>query len=269
MPNICREQSCEERLRQKGHYLCKPHWELADIGLLDECPNCGVYKNFEYELCVKCHLKLSATPTNLCREQSCEEKLSRKNYYLCKAHWELADSGLLNECPKCDVYKDSNYDLCISCNKKNRTRSTKKKKSTTQKERATPRRYDFVEGKTFTERATALEDDQKARDKRQLFHNQAHRCVYCGNEYGYDELEIEHMIPKALGGQDNIRNCQLACKSCNKAKGTLTDIQFREKYAKHLPQQERQPANPPIDPKLLTGRTNKTRRFYAKRRSRR
>jgi 5-methylcytosine-specific restriction endonuclease McrA len=181
----------------------------------------------------------------------------------------MADAGLLNKCPECPVYKDSNYELCRACNKKSRTRSAKKKKSTPRKERATDRRYDFVEGETFTERTSALEDDRKAEDKRLLFHKQGQKCVYCGNKYRYDELEIEHMIPKTRGGPDHIRNCQLACASCNKAKGTMTDIEFREKHAKHLPQRERQPANPPIDPKLLRDSAKKTRRFYPKRRNRR
>ena len=114
-----------------------------------------------------------------------------------------------------------------------------------------PRRYDPPNAETFAERSALLEDDQKAKDKRQLFHDQQRRCIYCGNEYRFDELEIEHIIPKALGGPDNIRNCQLACMSCNQAKGTLTDIEFRQKHAKYLPQEERTPANPPIKPELL------------------
>ena len=236
---------------------------MAELGLLDECPSCGIFKNAEYELCVICASRFAGTSTNTCLEQSCEEQLRRSDHFLCRMHWNMADSGQLDQCAECGVYKDSQYDLCLACNKKYR-----KKRSTPRKERVTPRRYDFVEGKTFTERATALEDDQKARDKRQLFDDQAHRCVYCGNKYKYDELEIEHMIPKALGGQDNIRNCQLACMSCNKAKGTMTDIQFRKKHASYLPQLERQPAYPPIDPKLFRSPAKKPRRFYSKRRRR-
>ena len=62
-----------------------------------------------------------------------------------------------------------------------------------------------------------------------MFDKQQGKCVYCGNVYQYDELQIEHMIPKALGGSDHIRNCQLACRHCNQAKGTMTDIEFRQK----------------------------------------
>ena len=98
-----------------------------------------------------------------------------------------------------------------------------------------------------------------------MFHDQQGKCVYCGNEYKYDELEIEHMIPKARGGPDHIRNCQLACGSCNLAKGTKTDIEFRQDHASYLPQKERTPADPPIDPELLKAPAQK-RRFWGFRR---
>ena len=111
-----------------------------------------------------------------------------------------------------------------------------------------------------------FEDDQKAKDKRQLFHDQQRKCVYCGNEYRYDELEIEHIIPKALGGPDNIRNCHLACKACNQSKGTMTDIEFRKKHANLLPQKERTPADPPIKPELLKAPAQSRPQFWRYRR---
>ncbi len=186
--------------------------------------------------------------SSICKEQSCIEKV-RRNYYLCREHWEESQEGIIDECPQCGVYKDSVYPLCIECNKK--ARAVPKKKSNQREDKQKTRRYDPGRADTFAKRTALLEDDQKARDKRLLFHEQKSKCVYCGNEYQYDELEIEHMIPKVQGGPDNIRNCQLACGSCNKAKGTMTDIEFREKYADFLPQEERMPAYPPIDPALL------------------
>ena len=165
---------------------------------------------------------------NICKEQSCGEKLSRKGHYLCPTHWEMAETGDIDECPSCGVYKDSKYNLCIKCNKKKRIGNTQRIKTAPTEKPAKPRKYDFVKADTFQERSALLEEDQKAQDKRQLFDDQDHRCVYCGNKYGYDELQIEHMIPKVLGGPDHIRNCQLACRSCNKAKGTMTDIKFRK-----------------------------------------
>ena len=207
---------------------------------------------------------------NICKEQTCEEILRRKDHYLCRAHWDLSESGDINECPECGVYKDSRYEYCIKCNKRQKTKSTSvhKKDPGTAKDNRRSGKYSTVTAATFSQRASLLEDDPKAEDKRLLFHNQKSRCVYCGNKYRYDELEIEHMIPKSRGGPDHIRNCQLSCTSCNKAKGTMTDIEFREKHARHLPQQERRPATPPIDPTLLSTGAQKSRRFSRARRRR-
>ena len=41
------------------------------------------------------------------------------------------------------------------------------------------------------------------------------RCVYCG---AADDLEIEHVVARALGGSDRIWNRVAACRTCNRAK---------------------------------------------------
>ena len=179
------------------------------------------------------------TRSNTCKEQSCNEEV-QEGHYLCREHWWRKRKGAINECPQCGVYKNAKYPFCIECNKKADSVYRRNQKSAENKQ--TTRRYDPVRADTFDERADLLRDDPKAEDKCQLFHDQERKCVYCGNVYPYDELQIEHMIPKVLGGSDNIRNCQLACRRCNQAKGTMTDIEFRKKYASYLPQQERTPA---------------------------
>ena len=185
---------------------------------------------------------------NICKKQACTDKV-RRGHYLCREHWEELQEGVIDECPQCGVYKDAEYPLCIECNRKANT--TRKKKPKSKEGKQKPRRYDSVRADTFSKRTALLEDDPKAEDKRQLFHHQQRKCVYCGNEYRYDELQVEHMVPKALGGSDHIRNCQLACRICNLAKGTMTDIEFRQKHDRYLPQKPRTPADPPIDPELL------------------
>ena len=188
------------------------------------------------------------TRSNTCKEQSCNEEV-QEGHHLCREHWWRKRKGAINECPQCGVYKDAKYPFCIECNKKANAVHRRNQKSAENKQKT--RRYDPVRDDTFDERADLLRDDPKAEDKRQLFHDQERKCVYCGNVHPYDELQIEHMIPKVLGGSDNIRNCQLACRRCNQAKGTMTDIEFRKKYASYLPQQERTPAQPLINPERL------------------
>ena len=47
------------------------------------------------------------------------------------------------------------------------------------------------------------------------------RCAYCGGT-PIDEtsLTIDHVTPKARGGQDMTSNCIPACRSCNEDKGS-------------------------------------------------
>jgi len=51
------------------------------------------------------------------------------------------------------------------------------------------------------------------------------RCGYCRSleMYVLGILEIEHIIPKAIGGSDEEENLWLACSLCNNYKGTQAD----------------------------------------------
>lgn len=50
------------------------------------------------------------------------------------------------------------------------------------------------------------------------------RCGYClsAQDYVYDVLEIEHIIPRALGGSNEESNLWLSCGRCNRHKGMQT-----------------------------------------------
>lgn len=49
-------------------------------------------------------------------------------------------------------------------------------------------------------------------------------CVYCWTKA--DRLAIEHIVPVARGGTDELTNLTLACRSCNSSKGTKTAAEF-------------------------------------------
>jgi len=51
-----------------------------------------------------------------------------------------------------------------------------------------------------------------------------HRCYYCGAK-GL-KLQIEHRVPLARGGANDLDNIIPACAPCNLRKGTLTDEEF-------------------------------------------
>ena len=45
------------------------------------------------------------------------------------------------------------------------------------------------------------------------------RCQYCGQRFRYDELTLDHVVPRCKGGQTTFANCVSACKKCNGDKG--------------------------------------------------
>lgn len=50
------------------------------------------------------------------------------------------------------------------------------------------------------------------------------RCVYCSAEDV--PLEVEHIVPKFRGGSNRVSNLTLACRTCNRTKGSLTAEEF-------------------------------------------
>ncbi len=55
----------------------------------------------------------------------------------------------------------------------------------------------------------------------------ARTCAYCGRQN--IPLQIEHIIPRAMGGTDRVSNLTLACEKCNLAKGTRDIAVFLKK----------------------------------------
>lgn len=49
-------------------------------------------------------------------------------------------------------------------------------------------------------------------------------CQYCGKKLLSNQITIDHVVPKALGGKTGFTNCVVCCKPCNikKAAKTLT-----------------------------------------------
>ena len=45
-----------------------------------------------------------------------------------------------------------------------------------------------------------------------------YKCVYCGST---ENLTIDHVRPKSMGGCDTADNCVTACRPCNQAKGSM------------------------------------------------
>jgi hypothetical protein len=52
-----------------------------------------------------------------------------------------------------------------------------------------------------------------------LLNAQHHRCAICNGPLGLYDSHIDHVMPRAMGGSDDLSNLQLTHMSCNTAKG--------------------------------------------------
>lgn len=65
------------------------------------------------------------------------------------------------------------------------------------------------------------------RRRREVFEKSAGRCFYCGKALTLDGTwHIEHQMPRALLGPDELPNLVAACAPCNLAKGSRTALEF-------------------------------------------
>jgi 5-methylcytosine-specific restriction enzyme A len=60
-----------------------------------------------------------------------------------------------------------------------------------------------------------------------VFERDNHICQKCG---AVDNLTIDHIIPLALGGSNDISNFHTLCKSCNSSKGAQLDPEFQRHF---------------------------------------
>ena len=55
-----------------------------------------------------------------------------------------------------------------------------------------------------------------------VFRRDQHLCQYCSKGLSPSKLTMDHIIPRARGGDSSWRNCVTACFSCNNKKGDRT-----------------------------------------------
>lgn len=52
--------------------------------------------------------------------------------------------------------------------------------------------------------------------------NGRYQCVRCKGWFTKDQIDVDHIIAKRLGGTDELYNLQPMCKHCNRSKGKNT-----------------------------------------------
>ena len=60
-----------------------------------------------------------------------------------------------------------------------------------------------------------------------------HRCELCGAHETQAALHVDHIVPRAKGGADELSNFQALCISCNTSKRDRDDTDFREVLASY------------------------------------
>jgi len=58
--------------------------------------------------------------------------------------------------------------------------------------------------------------------RQSIFERDRFICQYCGKKFKRNELEVEHVIPRAQGGKSIWSNVVAACNSCNSKKRDRT-----------------------------------------------
>jgi 5-methylcytosine-specific restriction endonuclease McrA len=66
--------------------------------------------------------------------------------------------------------------------------------------------------------------------KKNIIKRDNHQCQYCGKKTGM--MTTDHIVPKALGGEESWENLVCACLECNNQKGQRSLKQVRMKLIK-------------------------------------
>lgn len=62
--------------------------------------------------------------------------------------------------------------------------------------------------------------------KRYVYDKFKGRCYLCGDKVRYSDVTIDHILPLAKGGINDIDNLACCCRKCNMMKGSLTMKEF-------------------------------------------
>lgn len=62
-----------------------------------------------------------------------------------------------------------------------------------------------------------------------IYTNAQGKCVLCGRKITYKQMTLDHIVPLAMNGKDDVINLQCTCDTCNKIKGSILPDDFMER----------------------------------------
>ena len=73
--------------------------------------------------------------------------------------------------------------------------------------------------------------------KQMLLARDRYVCAYCAQRFAFEQLDMEHILPKSRGGADSWMNLVTACKACNHHKSNRTPQEAGMKlhYVPYIP----------------------------------
>ncbi|MBW4623053.1 MAG: HNH endonuclease [Cyanosarcina radialis HA8281-LM2] len=67
--------------------------------------------------------------------------------------------------------------------------------------------------------------------RKYIFNRDRYQCQSCGQTQRETELNIDHIIPIATGGTNDISNLQTLCHTCNQQKKHHFDSRFKRHFS--------------------------------------
>lgn len=69
------------------------------------------------------------------------------------------------------------------------------------------------------------------------------RCAYCGHEITQQQMQVDHIYPKALNGSNGMENLNPACHMCNNYKLTFSVEELRRQIGRQVERGRRSSVN--------------------------
>lgn len=67
--------------------------------------------------------------------------------------------------------------------------------------------------------------------RKYVYQRNNYQCQSCGKTNQETQLNIDHIIPLAKGGSNDISNLQTLCKQCNQSKKHYFDSRFKRYFS--------------------------------------